>query len=192
MLEKKFPFVSHGRTDFSQRHNFVDFDNESFAFEAVQRLSKIGCNRLCIILPEEEFTFHQHLRYGFMRAVREGGLDYVIPENVTLDSNLEAIRSWAVDLLNQRKEGDVFGFVCPGETSYLALNSGLRNVGFKRGVDYRAVVKTNSAILEQISPNLDRVYGRHRKGWRAYGANTVVHVGRTACRNSPDRAGTTN
>ena len=158
LLEKKFPFVCHGRTDFSQKHSFIDFNNEDFAFQAVNRLADLGCNQLSIILPQEGFTFHQHLRYGFMRAVRQAGLDYVIPDRVTLDSNLEAIRSWAVDLLSDRKEGDVFGFICPGETSYLALNAGLRNIGLKRGVDYQAVVKTNSAILEQISPTLDRVY----------------------------------
>ncbi|WP_319413706.1 LacI family transcriptional regulator [uncultured Cohaesibacter sp.] len=158
LMEEKFPFISHGRTDFSLEHNFVDFDNEAFAYQAAKRLAGLGCNRLSVILPKEGFTFHQHLRYGFMRAVREGGLDYVIPDTVSLDSNLDAIRAWAVDLLSNRKEGEIFGFVCPGETSYLALNAGLRNIGLKRGVDYRAVVKTSSVILRQISPNLDRVY----------------------------------
>nr|WP_321456623.1 LacI family transcriptional regulator [uncultured Cohaesibacter sp.] len=158
LLENDFPFICHGRTDFSQPHSYVDFDNEAFAYEAANRLSSLGCNHLSIILPQEGFTFHQHLRYGFMRAVRESGLDYIIPDSVTLDSNLDAIRAWAVELLSNRREGDVHGFICPGEASYLALNAGLRSIGLKRGVEYRAVVKTNSGILRQISPTLDRVY----------------------------------
>ena len=158
LMENNFPFISHGRTDFSQQHNYVDFDNEAFAYQAANRLAAIGCNRLSIVLPPEGFTFHQHLRYGFMRAVREGGLDYVIPDVVTLDSNLDAIRSWAVDLLSDRKDTVRHGFIFPGEASYLALNAGLRSVGLRRKVHYQAVVKTNNAILEQISPDLDRMY----------------------------------
>ena len=34
LLEAGFPFITHGRTEFSTPHPFVDFDNSAFAYEA--------------------------------------------------------------------------------------------------------------------------------------------------------------
>ncbi len=73
LIEKRFPFVTHGRTEFTEEHNFVDYDNEAFAYQSVMRLVEKGCTKVCILLPLSKFTFHQHMRYGFMRAVRETG-----------------------------------------------------------------------------------------------------------------------
>ena len=42
LLEKGFPFISHGRTDFSQGHNFVDFDNEAFAYRFCNAIGQQG------------------------------------------------------------------------------------------------------------------------------------------------------
>lgn len=158
LLEKDFPFVSHGRTDFSTPHHFVDFDNEAFAYMAVQRLAKKGRSKLAVILPRHQYTFHQHMRYGFMRAIRETGLQAIIPEEVTLDSTHEEVRDWVSHLLGDAATRDVDGFVCPGEASYLALYSALRAVGRSRGEDYDVVVKCNHRILEQIDPMIDRVH----------------------------------
>ncbi|SNY94131.1 transcriptional regulator, LacI family [Cohaesibacter sp. ES.047] len=158
LLEKNFPFVSHGRTDFSTPHHFVDFDNEAFAYQAVQRLADKGRSKLAIILPQAHYTFHQHMRYGFMRAIRESGLQAIIPEEVTLDSTQEQVDSWLRHLLEDETTRDVDGFICPGEASYLALYSALRAVGRTRGEDYDVVVKCNHRILEQIDPGIDRVH----------------------------------
>lgn len=158
LLEMDFPFISHGRTDFSQAHSFVDFDNEAFAYCAAKRLAEKGCKKLAIILPQNSFTFHQHMQYGFMKAIRETGLDYVIPDELTLDSSTDDVRGWVEELYKNGSDVRVDGFVCPGEASYLALFACLRELGMQRGVDYDAVVKSNSTILAQIDPDLDRVF----------------------------------
>jgi LacI family transcriptional regulator len=73
LMEAGLPFVSHGRTEFTMPHPFVDFDNEAFARQAVARLVAQGRDRLSMILPDDKFTFCQHLRYGFVSAAREAG-----------------------------------------------------------------------------------------------------------------------
>ena len=158
LLEMGFPFVSHGRTDFSQGHNCVDYDNEAFAYLAAKRLASKGCRKLAILLPRDVFTFHQHLQYGFMRAIRETGLDYVIPKDLTLDASAADVKAWMGVKENAEMVSDVDGLVCPGEASYFALFSALRDLGRQSGVDYQVVVKSNSGILEQIDPALDRVF----------------------------------
>ena len=157
LLEQEFPFICHGRTDFSQGHSYVDFDNESFAYRAAHRLAAKGCGRLVILLPPDSFTFHQHLRYGFMKAICELGLDYIIPTDISLDSPADQCKAWLMDAYNDGVMDDQVktGFVCPGETSYLALAASMRDLEKVRAQDFEAVVKTNSSILAQIDPSID-------------------------------------
>lgn len=163
LMEKGFPFICHGRTDFTQQHSFVDFNNEAFAYEAVKRLAEKGRHNLAIILPREIYSFHQHLRYGFMRGVRELGLNPVIPDNISLDSAPSEIRDWVTQVtavIPSSEKGfqqPVDGFVCPGESCYLAVAAGLKKVGWIDHRDFDVVVKSNSTILEQIDENLDRI-----------------------------------
>jgi hypothetical protein len=78
LMEAGLPFVSHGRTEFTMPHPFVDFDNEAFARQAVARLVGQGRDRLSMILPDDKFTFCQHLRYGFVSAARAAGVDHEV------------------------------------------------------------------------------------------------------------------
>ncbi|MDB6178276.1 LacI family transcriptional regulator [Paracoccus sp. Z330] len=156
LQEHGFPFISHGRTEFSNQHPWVDFDNEDFAYRATRRLVDLGCKKICAILPPDSLTFHQHLRYGLMRAVRETGVDYHIPDCVTLDSPMRAITDWAHAHLKHDQQVD--GFICPGEASYLAIRTAVRNLDLRFGQDVRAVSKSISGILDQIEPQGDMIH----------------------------------
>ncbi len=156
LSEQGFPFVCHGRTEFSTPHAYVDFDNEAFAYAAANKLIKAGARRVCMIMPDSRFTFHQHLRYGLMRAVRNSGVEVVMPEDVTLDSSLVQINRWANKIANTPDRPDAF--ICPGEAAYVALMSGLRSAGLERGRDFQAVVKASSDLLKHIEPSIDLIY----------------------------------
>lgn len=151
LLELDFPFVSHGRTDFTQGHSYVDFDNMDFAYQAVKRLAGKGCRKPAILLPEADLTFHQHIRYGFMKAVSELGLDFAIPETASLGSSSLEIKAWATEA----SKAGVDGYVCPGEASFFAISSQLRQLGQVLGQDYSAVVKTSSPLLGDVEPKVD-------------------------------------
>ncbi|TLP44290.1 LacI family DNA-binding transcriptional regulator [Cohaesibacter sp. CAU 1516] len=155
LSERDFPFVTHGRTEFSKQHNFVDYDNEAFAYQAVMRLVAKGCNKVCILLPLSKFTFYQHMRYGFMRAVRETGVDHLLPEDVSLDSPSDQLVAWAKGLAGTDAMPD--GIICPGETSYFAVENGFAAGGKRQEQDYCVVAKSVSAVLPLNNPNLDLI-----------------------------------
>ena len=94
LIENGFPFVTHGRTEFSTPHPYVDYDNFSFAYEATRRLITRGRRKPMIILPPKRMTFSQHLLHGFMTAVREAGVAYEIPDEIDLDCPVEQIRAY--------------------------------------------------------------------------------------------------
>ena len=156
LLEHDFPFVSHGRTEFTEPHCWVDYDNEGFAYAAALRLVEKGCRNICAILPPDTLTFRQHLRYGLMRAVRETGVDFHIPTEVTLDSSMDAINAWADGLADAESRPD--GFICPGEASYLAIRSAFTARGIMPGEGFHAVSKSISGILPQIDPQADVIH----------------------------------
>ncbi|KZK78607.1 HTH-type transcriptional regulator RafR [Pseudovibrio sp. W64] len=176
LRERSFPFTTHGRTEFGYQHSYVDYDNEKFAYESVLRLMQKGRRRICVILPPNHFTFHQHLNYGYMRAIRQEGLQCYIPEGINLDSDMPEIFEWAQTIAGTSDAPD--GFICPGETSFLAIANGYRQAGKERGRDFDAVVKSSSQTLHQIDSQIDNISEDIRQAGALLGANllkTMLH-----------------
>ncbi len=156
LLERDFPFVSHGRTEFSAPHPYVDYDNFTFAYEAARRLLSRGRRKLTIVLPDPRLTFRQHMLHGFMAAVRESGVDYEIADGITLDSSAHALRDHFRGRLQQPDPPD--GLICPGEVSALAAIAGLGEAGWQLGREYDIVAKQTSRLLSAIQPMVDTIY----------------------------------
>jgi LacI family transcriptional regulator len=156
LLENGFPFVTHGRTEFSTPHAFVDFDNSAFAYEATRKLIARGRHKITMILPPRRLTFGQHLLHGFMSAVREAGVDYEIPTAVTLDSPAGMIRQYVVARAAEPAPPDAY--VCGGEVSALATISALAGRGFVLGREYDIVAKQTSRLLTDIEPEVETIY----------------------------------
>jgi LacI family transcriptional regulator len=156
LMEQGFPFVSHGRTNFGTPHSFVDFDNERFAELAVERLANKGAKKLCMILPPDFLTFHQHLMTGTIRAANKHGLEYLFAKDVTLDSSLDEVNTWAMEMCQKADRPDAYVFV--GEASYFAALSAFRKCGLVRSKDFEVVVKRNSELIHQIDEGVDVVF----------------------------------
>jgi LacI family transcriptional regulator len=156
LLEKGFPFVTHGRTEFSTQHAYVDFDNSAFAYEATRRLIAKGRQKILIILPPKRLMFGQHLLHGFMKAVREAGIGHEIPDSVTLDSSAGEIRDFVKTRMDAANPPDAF--VCSGEISALATIAGLSDRGMVLGRQYDIVAKQTSRLLSEIHPGVETIY----------------------------------
>lgn len=156
LLEQGFPFVTHGRTEFSTPHPYVDYDNFTFAYEATKRLISRGRGKMTIILPPKRMTFCQHLQHGFMTAVREAGVAYEIPEDIHLDCPVDEIRDFVSRRAGQADAPD--GFVCGGEVSALATITGMSDRGLTLGAEYDIVAKQTSKLLVNIQPKVETIY----------------------------------
>jgi LacI family transcriptional regulator len=156
LLENDFPFICHGRTELATPHPFVDYDNHAFAYRAAQRLIEAGCRKLAIILPPSEFTFAHHMRHGFMAAVREAGISFVIPQVVTLDSKSDAIRDCFFDCFGSAERVD--GVVCGGEVVAMAVMAAAYDRGLKLGEDLHVVTKQTSGLFDQVRPRIPTIY----------------------------------
>ncbi len=156
LLENNFPFVSHGRTEFSTQHPYVDYDNYAFAYEAARRLIAKGRQKLTIILPSRRLTFSQHMLHGFMTAVREAGVAHELLETITLDSAAGEVRDHFRARALQPEPPD--GLICPGEVSAMAAITGLSEAGWGLGQQYDMVAKQTSRLLSDIQPGVETIY----------------------------------
>lgn len=156
LLENNFPFVSHGRTELSTPHPYVDYDNFSFAYHAVKRLVAKGRRRLSTILPPARFSFGTHLRDGFMAAVRETGVAWEIPDDIGLDDEADAIRLATMRRVGQPDAPD--GYICPGDAASLAVMAGVTDAGRIIGRDADIVAKQTSSIFALVRPKVDAIY----------------------------------
>ncbi|MGO4567198.1 LacI family transcriptional regulator [Rhizobium sp. 2YAF20] len=156
LLENGFPFVTHGRTEFTTEHPYVDYDNFSFAYEATKWLILRGRRKPMIILPPKRLTFSQHLLHGFMTAVREAGVAHEIPDEIDLDCPVDQIRDHISRRAGLPDAPD--GFACGGEVSALATITGMSDHGLTLGKEYDVVAKRTSKLLSQIQPKVETIY----------------------------------
>ena len=156
LLERDFPFICHGRTELATPHPYVDFDNYEFAYQAARKLIAAGARKLCIILPPERFTFAHHMRHGFMTAVREEGIAFEVPTEVTLDSKSDQIRQAFYHRLEGPDRPD--GIICGGEVSALAAMAASYDRGLELGRDINLVAKQTSGLFDQIRPRVETIY----------------------------------
>lgn len=175
LLEKGFPFVTHGRTEFSTPHAFVDFDNSAFAYTATRRLIDKGRRKAMIVLPPKRLMFGQHLLHGFMRAVREAGIAHEIPDQVTLDSSAGEIRGFIKARMEQPDAPDAF--VCSGEVSALATIAGLNDCGMSHGREFDIVAKQTSRLLSEIHPGVETIYEDLAAAGEAMGKLLMRQIG---------------
>lgn len=181
LLEADFPFVCHGRTEFSTPHPWVDFDNEAFARQAVAHLVAKGRRRISLVLPGEQFTFTQHLRYGFLATARAAGIEHEIVPGVTLDSPTSEIA--AALMRGRRGPAPPDGYVCVGEVTALTALAALADTGAVHGVDADIVAKRASPIFDNIRPRIDTVF----EDLRAMGRAMAEMLLRRMNGEAPDR-----
>ncbi|MBN2759450.1 MAG: substrate-binding domain-containing protein [Rhodobacteraceae bacterium] len=155
LAEARLPFVTHGRTEFTLPHAWVDFDNEAFARNAVRRLVEQGRTRLLMIQPDARFTFAQHLRYGFQTAARDAGVGFESPETVTLSSPSGQIEAFIRDRQLSADAPD--GHICVGEVVALATLAALADTGKQPGRDVSVLAKKASPIFKHVRPQIETV-----------------------------------
>ena len=73
MLERGFPFATHGRTEMGIDHPFHDFDNHAFALKRCGELAALGRRKLALLAPPPILTYHHHTRQRLLGGLLETG-----------------------------------------------------------------------------------------------------------------------
>lgn len=86
LMERNFPFATHGRTDWADKHPYYDFDNNAFGQIAVKQLADRGRKNIVAVAPPVHHNYAQHMISGVLESGAENGVQVRVLENVTSDT----------------------------------------------------------------------------------------------------------
>ena len=86
LMERNFPFATHGRTIWSDKHPYYDFDNKAFGVIAVQQLAARGRKNIFVIAPPGSQTYAQHIIAGVRESGQANGVEVKIADGITSDT----------------------------------------------------------------------------------------------------------
>ena len=90
LREKGFPFVTHGRTVWKDRHAWFDFDNVAFGRLAVETLAARGRRNLLMFAPPLDQAYGQDIVNGAVAAAEAQGVRLILSD-VTSDDMREDV-----------------------------------------------------------------------------------------------------
>jgi LacI family transcriptional regulator len=148
LIERGFPFATHGRTDMGIEHPFHDFDNHAYAVEAVGKLAALGRKRLALLAPPPNLAYHHHMRNGFLEALGDTGLTEIPFTGATIDHSIDEIRVRTVELLRRSSRPD--GIVSGSGQASFALVAAVEDAGLLVGEDIDIVSKQSARLLHLL------------------------------------------
>ncbi|MFN7104452.1 MAG: substrate-binding domain-containing protein, partial [Pseudorhizobium sp.] len=174
MTERNMPFAAHGRSDMGIAHPYHDYDNEAFAYQAVEKLASRGRKRIALLPPPNALSFFLHSRNGFERALSDYGLTEVAMGRVTTETSLEDIRAHAEAMMRSANAPD--GIISLSGSSTIALVAGIEAAGKVLGRDADLVSKQSADFLNWIRPEIYTVNEDVRHAGRELAKAVIARI----------------
>ena len=156
LLEKGFPFVTHGRTQWADQHPYCDFDNGAFARMGVAEMVKRGRKELMLVAPPEDQNYAQNLIEGATEVANELGVNMTVFDGATSDESSDRIQSALAEYFASGQTCD--GVICTSSNSSLAVIAAVEDAGLVIGDTVDVFAKEVTPILKRIRGNIMTVY----------------------------------
>lgn len=146
LMERRFPFATHGRSDWSDRHPWADFDNRAFGRLGVEALADRGRQRLVLLAPPIGQTYGREMIAGAKAAAQTRGARLTVADPVTSDSAIAEIRAWFAAAVAHDPAID--GVICGSTNATMAVVAGMESEGFDVGTDIDVFAKEAIPFLK--------------------------------------------
>ncbi len=148
LLERDFPFASHGRTDMGVEHPYFDYDNEAFSRIVMGKLAERGCKSVVMIAPPLEQTYSGALVAGGEAAAREHGIAFRVETEVNSDNLHDEVRESVTRRLAEDPEID--GYICGSVSSTLAAIAAAEAAGREIGKTIQIATKEAVPFMQLV------------------------------------------
>ena len=152
LLEHNFPFVTHGRSIWSKKHSYFDFDNFEFAHLATVMLAKQGRKSLLLTAPPVSQNYSQHMISGMQTASRTAGIQSDYFEEFSPNTTSKELRVQISEYLQRHPEID--GIITSTTFSAIEAISAINAVGRKLGQDIDLCTKESTPFFWRIRPEI--------------------------------------
>lgn len=156
LMERNFPFVTHGRSDWRDRHPYFDYDNSVFGQIAVTELARRHRRRLLLVSPPQTQNYALEMCDGAWMSAKKEGVDLQILSGVTSDSASPDVIERASRLLAGADVPD--GVICGSTSSAMAMIAAFEASGRVIGKDFDVVSKEAIPVLQMFRPPVIAMY----------------------------------
>jgi len=150
LLEQRFPFATHGRSNLSHLHAYYDFDNGTYAAKAAELLKRRGRNHLTLLGPPHERHYGRDTFLKARESAEAFGLQFHEITDTTISGSIADVHAAARHAVAQHPAQD--GYVCSSDIAALALASALTEAGRRIGDDVDLIVKGSRGLLGMVNP----------------------------------------
>ncbi len=156
LMDKNFPFVTHGRSLWCDQHPYYDFDNEIVGDRAMRKLADRGRRNILLIAPPRDQFYAKHTIDGCERAAKDLGIAITTHPTITSDFPRIPLTDEIADFLQKYPEID--GIICASTSSAMASVASLERIGRNLGEDIDVFAKEAVSILEWFRPGILTVF----------------------------------
>ncbi len=145
LLDHNFPFVTHGRSAWMDRHAFFDYDNKQFVGLGVKLLDERGVKDVLLIAPPLEQFYALEMCAGGREAAQSLGVNLSIADRITSDSPSNVVREYIRAYLTDNPSTS--GIIAGSTNSAMAASKGSEDAG-------RTIGKTIEIFTKEPLPFL--------------------------------------
>lgn len=146
LMEKKVPFATHGRTIWSDKHAYYDFDNAAYGRKAIEMLVKRGRKNVLLIAPPTAQSYSLHTIEGVRQTAATHNVNVHLLQEATSDSYVQEILD-----ATKAKLAEVDGFdavIAASNVAALAATVAIEERGLKIGREVDIVSKDSNGFLK--------------------------------------------
>ena len=146
LLEREFPFATHGRTDAAHRHPYYDFDNGAFGRLAATRLVARGRKHILLLAPPHIQAYSQHMMRGVRNVAEAAGIRMTVSDTVSSDSPSNDVVAYVREKLE--KEPAIDAIICASTAAAMAAVSAVEKNGLTVGKEIDVFAKEAIPFLK--------------------------------------------
>lgn len=146
LMERNFPFATHGRTNWSDQHPYYDYDNGAFGSLAIKQLAARGRKEIFVIAPPQAHSYAQHMIAGVQTSGAAHGVTVTIADGITSDTASADIVAFVRNHLRDHPEIDAV--VTASTSSAMAAVAALEQHGARVGQEIDVFAKEAMPFLK--------------------------------------------
>lgn len=143
-----FPFATHGRTNWSDKHPYYDFDNEVFGRLSMKRLAERGRKSILLIAPRLDQNYAIEMIKGATDAKSEAGQELDILVGANSDSPSAEIE--AAVRAHMASSPGIDGVICASSNAAMAAVGALELSGLTIGQGVDLIAKDSLPFLRRF------------------------------------------
>lgn len=152
LMERGFPFATHGRSRWADSHAYFDFDNTVWAAGGVRHLAGLGRRQILLVAPPLAQNYAQNIVNGTRNAAAATGAAVVVLASATSDSASAQVQAAVRSHLAAAPDTD--GIICSSTAATMAAVAALESAGRAVGRDIDVYAKEAIPFLRLFRPGI--------------------------------------